>query len=78
MRLPTEPSEIIYDLACFSAGPSLERALEDCSVAMELERCGALDADRVSELFANATSATFCMRKLAGVAFAKTLMRIDI
>ena len=78
VRLPTEPSELIYDLACFSAGPAPERALENCSVAMDLARCGALDVDRVSELFANATSATFCMRKLAGVAFAKSLMRIDI
>ena len=78
MRHLTEPSELIYDLPCFSAGPALERDLEDFSVAVELARCGALDVDRVSELFANPTQASFCMRKLARVAFAKSLMRIDI
>ena len=77
MRRPTESSELIYDLRCFSAGPALKRALEDCGVAEELARCGALDVDRVFELFANATPATLCMRKLAGVSFAKRLMRID-
>ena len=78
MRRPTEPSELIYDLPCFPAGAALERALEDCSGAVELARCGVLDVDRVSELFASATPATFCRRKLAGVASAKSLTRIDI
>ena len=78
MRRPTESSELIYDLTCFSAGHALKIDLEDCSVAMGLARWGALDVDRLSELFADATPATFCIQKLAEFAFAKSLMRIDI